>query len=111
MNKASENNLIRALDLAVAFATLETFGVVDGRDQGSPRKTDRPVRSAQDRRRYDATHAPAQHPLRTVRSDRQRHVGRPRAATAAGLRHHRSALRRLDRLRYARVDRPSTVTK
>ena len=111
MNKASENNLIRALDLAVAFATLETFGVVDGRDQGSSLKAGRPVRPAQDRRRYGATHAPAQHRLRAARSDRQRHVGRPRAATAAGLRHHRSALRRLDRLRYDGVNPPSAAAK
>lgn len=98
MRKHKESNVIRALDIAVAFATLETYGVVDARS--NPAK-----RVAEARDRLDGRRARHGHPSGSLGPERAcaaartpGHAGRPRAATAAGRHRHRSALRRIDRL-------------
>ena len=107
MNKHSGSNVIRALDLAVAFATLETYGVVDSREQATERVAEAGLRLE--------GHRPAKrrlrHPSRIGESctpgRRPLPVGRPSAATPAGRRRHRSAVRRIDRLGRAGGKAPS----
>lgn len=105
MKNTSGSNVIRALDFAVAFATLETYGVVDGRDERA-RTLRPPIEGSR-----STTRASGRSNERCRRT-RYRHAGRPPAATAAGLRHHRIAVRRLERLRYSnpREDRTAAHT-
>jgi hypothetical protein len=105
MEKHPESNLIRALDLAVAFATLESYGVVDAR-------TTQANRVAEARTRLDGRHPRRGHirAATTVRdcapARRSVHAGRPGPATSAGRNRHRSALRRIDRMGRGRQVRP-----
>ncbi len=97
MRNHSGSNVIRALDLAVAFATLESYGVVDAR-------TTQADRVAEARTRLDGRRQRQEH-LRTASAGREcaparrsGHSGRPGPATSAGRNRHRSALRRIDRM-------------
>ena len=87
---ASRSRLIRALDTTVAFATLETYGVIDAREllsvngpAGRPEST----RGGSPHKRTAVDCAPA-----------RRSHGRPAAATSAGRRRHRAARTRIERL-------------
>ena len=98
MRQAPESNLIRALDLAVAFATLESYGVVDARTTAG-------VRIDEARDRLDGRRTGHGARLRGAEPRRERpstrrtaHAGRPRPATAAGRQRHRSARRHVEHL-------------
>jgi len=97
MKKHSGSNVIRALDLAVAFATLESYGVVDARTTQADRVAEARTHLDGRRPRHEHIRTPiAGHECAPAR--RTVHAGRPGAATSAGRNRHRSALRKIDRL-------------
>ena len=105
MKKHSGSNVIRALDLAVAFATLESYGVVDARTTQADRVAEARTRLDGRRPRHEHIRTPiAGHECAPAR--RTVPAGRPGPATAAGRNRHRSALRRIDRLGRGRQARP-----
>lgn len=89
-HKASRSRLIRALDTTVAFATLETYGVIDDRDS-KPRGAAGTEPGAGRGTRFSGAHG-------TGCGQARRPQGRPGAATAAGRRRHRAARKRIERL-------------
>ncbi len=97
MKQHSESSVIRALDLAVAFATLETYGVVDTRTTPVAHVVE--ARTRLDGRRPSSEHLPTVTAGRECAPARRAvYAGRPGPATSAGRNRHRSALRRLDRM-------------
>ena len=97
MKKHSGSNVIRALDLAVAFATLESYGVVDARTTQADRVAGARTRLDGWRPRHKDLHTPIAG-RECAPARRTVHAGRPGPATSAGRNRHRSALLKIDRM-------------